>query len=146
MADTDPANPTPGTTIGDVAGDIDHSLIAGRDIIGNLLVTGDHNQVFAGGYERLADAYIKPHEVFDRVHLEHFTGREWLLAAVDAFLQDHDCGYFILEADAGLGKTTFMAWLVKQRKLRAPLQRAGARPRRRRPGPQEPRCAAGARL
>ncbi|MEZ4726263.1 MAG: effector-associated domain EAD1-containing protein [Caldilineaceae bacterium] len=91
------------------------SIIAGRDVIGSLLITGDHNQVFVGGYERLQDAYINPQSVFDRVDLAHFTGREWLLAKVDAFLQNYDRGYFILEANAGLGKTAFMAWLVKQR-------------------------------
>ncbi|MFZ4656662.1 MAG: effector-associated domain EAD1-containing protein [Caldilineaceae bacterium] len=92
------------------------NISAGRDVIGSLLITGDHNQVFVGGYERLQDAYINPQSVFDRVDLAHFTGREWLLAKVDAFLQNHDRGYFILEANAGLGKTAFMAWLVKQRK------------------------------
>lgn len=91
------------------------SITVGRDVIGGLLITGDHNQVFVGGYERLQDAYINPQSVFDRVDLAHFIGREWLLAEVDAFLQNHDRGYFILEANAGLGKTAFMAWLVKQR-------------------------------
>lgn len=91
------------------------SIIAGRDVIGSLLVTGDHNQVFVGGYERLQDAYINPQSVFERVDLAHFTGREWLLAEVDAFLQNYDRGYFVIEANAGLGKTAFMAWLVTQR-------------------------------
>jgi hypothetical protein len=72
-------------------------------------------QVFVGDYERLRDAYINPWPVFERVSLDHFVGREWLLAEVDAFLRDHDRGYFILEAEAGLGKTTFLAWLVRER-------------------------------
>jgi len=34
---------------------------------------------------------------------------------VDSFLSSHDQGYFILEAEAGFGKTTFLAWLVRER-------------------------------
>lgn len=91
------------------------SISIGRDGIRSLLITGDHNQVFIGDYERLQDAYINTSLVFARVNLDHFTGREWLLAEVDEFLQFHNRDYFILAADAGLGKTTFMAWLAKQR-------------------------------
>jgi len=100
----------------------DHSVAAGesgvavgRDVIGSIINTGDHNQFFIGDYERLRDAYIEPWPVFERVDLTHFVGRDWLLAEVDAFLRNHRRGYFILEADAGLGKTTFLAWLVKER-------------------------------
>lgn len=67
-------------------------------------------------YESLRNAYIEPGSVFERADLDHFVGREWLIAEVDAFLRDHDRGYFILEAEAGLGKTTFLAWLIKQRR------------------------------
>jgi hypothetical protein len=91
------------------------SVVVGRDVINSIIVTGDHNQGFTGDYERLRDAYIEPWSVFERVDLDHFVGREWLLREVDAFLRDHDRGYFILEAEAGLGKTAFLAYLVKQR-------------------------------
>jgi hypothetical protein len=91
-------------------------------ITGDGNVVGNNNQVtviekqyFAGKYERLQDAYIEPWLVFERVHLEHFVGRRWLLHKMDAFLHNHDRGYFILVAEAGLGKTTFLAWLVQQR-------------------------------
>lgn len=93
-----------------------------------LCITGDGNvvgegnqltvikkQYFTGKYERLRDAYIEPWPVFERVNLRHFAGRRWLLDEVDAFLEDHDRGYLVLEAEAGLGKTTFLAWLVQQR-------------------------------
>jgi len=50
-----------------------------------------------------------------RLDLDHFAGRDWLLDELDSFLRDNDRGYFVLEAGAGLGKTTFMAWLVKTR-------------------------------
>ncbi len=88
-------------------GEGNRSVIIGRDVINSIVVTDD--------YERLRDAYIEPWSVFERVRLDYFVGREWLLREVDAFLRDHDRGYFILEAKAGLGKTTFLAWLVCER-------------------------------
>jgi len=87
----------------------------GRDIIHSILITGDHNRVFVGDYEQPRDAYIPPWGVFERVRLDRFVGREWLYAKVGDFLSKHDRGYFILEAEAGLGKTTFLARLVKTR-------------------------------
>jgi tetratricopeptide (TPR) repeat protein len=66
-------------------------------------------------YEHLRRDYISPDSVFDRVRLDRFAGREWLMAKVDAFLQEEARGYFVLEAGAGLGKTTFLAHLVKAR-------------------------------
>ena len=86
---------------------------------GNVVGSGNTvvilKQYFTGAYEVLRTAYIDPAPVFDRVHLEHFEGRDWLLAEVDRFLRDHDRGYFVLEASAGLGKTTFLAWLAQSR-------------------------------
>jgi hypothetical protein len=94
---------THGVTISDVTGGISNSLIAGRDI--NLV----------GEYVRLRDAKLDPGEVFRRVKLDRFAGRGWLLERVDHFLEGHDRGYFILEAKAGLGKTTLLAWLARNR-------------------------------
>ncbi len=71
-------------------------------------VTGSYDQIFA-------DYYINPQPVFERVKLERFVGREWLVSEVDAFLQQNDRGYFILEANAGLGKTTFLSYLAQER-------------------------------
>jgi len=93
----------------------DRGVVVGGDVMKSIIVTGDHNQIFAGGYECLRDAFINPRSVFERVNLDQFVGREWLLAQVDAFLHDQDRGYFILEAQAGLGKTVFLAWLVQER-------------------------------
>jgi hypothetical protein len=73
------------------------------------------DQVFVGEYERLQNAYINPQSVFQRVRLDRFSGRDWLIAEIDAFLEQNDRGYFVLEANAGLGKTTFLAYLVKER-------------------------------
>jgi len=92
----------------------ERSVAVGRNVIHSILNTGDHNQFFIGDYERLRDAYIEPWSVFERVRLEHFTGRDWLTTAVDAFLRDNDRGYFVVEAGAGLGKTTFLAHLVRK--------------------------------
>jgi hypothetical protein len=93
----------------------DRSVVVGRDVIKGIINAGDHNQFFIGDYERLRDAYIPPHPVFQRVRLDRFVGRQWLMAEVDTFLRNHDRGYFILEAEAGLGKTTFLAHLMKER-------------------------------
>lgn len=59
--------------------------------------------------------YITPEPVYHRIQLGRFVGRTWLIAQFDQFVQQHDRGYFLLEAEAGLGKTTFLAHLVQQR-------------------------------
>lgn len=45
----------------------------------------------------------------------HGNGRRWLARIVDQFLTNRDRGYFVLEGAAGLGKTTFCAWLARSR-------------------------------
>lgn len=99
---------------GDVRGERG-GVAAGRDVIAELINTGDHTSFFIGGYESLSDAYIDPWSVFERVEVDDFVGRHWLEAEVDDFLQQHSRGYFILEAQAGLGKSAFLAHLVKER-------------------------------
>ena len=69
----------------------------------------------AGFSADLADAYLSPGPVYERLDLARFTGRHWLKKEVDDFLASYDRGYFILEAAAGLGKTAFLAHLVKER-------------------------------
>jgi hypothetical protein len=93
----------------------ERKVIIGRDAINTIIVTGDHNLIFSGDYERLRDAYIRPWPVLERVGLDSFVGREWLVREIDLFLQEHESGYFIIEARAGLGKTAFLAWLMQQR-------------------------------
>lgn len=63
----------------------------------------------------LSRAYIDPWQVFERVQLDRFVGREWLERSLDDFLTSHDRGYFVVEGAAGLGKTTFLAHLVQSR-------------------------------
>jgi hypothetical protein len=52
---------------------------------------------------------------FEEVQVERFVGREWLLAPVGRFLDAHDRGYVVVQADAGLGKTMLAAWLAYTR-------------------------------
>lgn len=95
----------------------ERSIAVGGNAIGSLLITGDYNvnKVFAGTYACLRDAYIQPRTVIESAHLDRFVGREWLIKEIDTFLRKQDRGYFVLEAPAGLGKTTLLAWLAKKR-------------------------------
>jgi hypothetical protein len=46
---------------------------------------------------------------------EGLVGRTEVLAALDAFQASHPAGYFVLKADAGLGKTAFAAAVAQRR-------------------------------
>ena len=93
-----------------IAGSVSHSAF----------VTGDYNivtQVFlSGDYASLSGLYLPPEPVFRRVRLEEFSGREWLEADLDRFLSERDCGVWLLAGEAGVGKTTFLAHLVRERR------------------------------
>lgn len=93
----------------------DRSIAVGHDAIASIFATGDHNRFFIGQYEQLADAYLKPWALYRELELERFTGREWLEEDLKTFLGSADRGYFILEGDVGVGKTTFLAWLAQKR-------------------------------
>lgn len=49
--------------------------------------------------------------------LDLYTGREWLIDKLDAFMSRERSGYFFVEGDAGVGKTAFAAYLAKHRGL-----------------------------
>ena len=98
----------------DIAAIGNHS-IAAAGIVNSIITTGPNSPIFSGTYEKLRDAIILPLEVFDRVHINQFVGRDWLAEKIDSILRDNDRGYIVLEADAGLGKTAFLAWLIKER-------------------------------
>ena len=55
--------------------------------------------------------------VCDRVRVEDFTGREWLLARIDAFIEQQASGYVIVEAAGGLGKSSLAAHLMVDRNV-----------------------------
>jgi len=89
--------------------------VTGRPVVAEL-VSGEGRAVFfAGAYEALDDAYIDPWQVFERTGVDRFVGRAWLERKLDDFLEKNDRGYFILEAGAGLGKSSFLAHLVRER-------------------------------
>lgn len=91
------------------------SIAIGGDVINSIFVTGGVNQFFVGRYERLAEAYVNPRALYRELRLDQFTGREWLVSAIDEFVSGHDRGYVVIEAEAGMGKTAFMAWLARER-------------------------------
>lgn len=59
--------------------------------------------------------YLSPDPVFRRLKLEQFVGRQWLISQIDHFLHQHDRGYVLIEGEAGVGKTSFLASLVHRR-------------------------------
>jgi hypothetical protein len=81
-------------------------------------VTAVYNYYFANDFATLNDYYIPPDSVFQRVRVQDFVGREWLAAKVDAFLNDpaRKSGAFVLVGEAGVGKTSFAAHLVRERR------------------------------
>jgi len=93
----------------------ERGIAVGGAAIHTIFATGDHNQFFVGDYQRLAEAYLHPWPVFERVQLDRFTGRKWIEERVDAFLRENDRGVFVLQAEAGLGKTAFLAHLARER-------------------------------
>ncbi len=83
------------------------------------MVAGDrivHNY-FYGNFTSLDDYYISPDSVYQRVKINEFVGREWLVSRIDAFRNDasHISGIFRIEGEAGMGKTSFLAHLVRER-------------------------------
>ena len=56
-----------------------------------------------------------PGSIFSVVNVAAFTGRAWLLSEIDRFMTGNPCGYIFIEAEAGMGKTAFAAWLTKTR-------------------------------
>ncbi|MGZ5442608.1 MAG: DUF4062 domain-containing protein [Thermoanaerobaculia bacterium] len=70
----------------------------------------------AGFTALFADAYLEPRRVYERLDLDRFTGRQWLVASIDDFLERYASGYFVLEAEAGMGKTALLARLARERR------------------------------
>jgi hypothetical protein len=98
-----------------VRADAAKAIVVGGNVVRSILNTGDHARIFVGAYEPLSASYVEPWQIYAGVGVERFIGREWLVQKFDAFLDANDRGYFLLEADAGLGKTTFLAWLARRR-------------------------------
>ena len=58
---------------------------------------------------------IDPQSMYRDLGVDRFTGREWLLRELAAFLGSQRSGCFVLEGAAGLGKSTLLAWLARER-------------------------------
>jgi hypothetical protein len=86
--------------------------LAAREPAGVRAMTGGIRQSLVP----LSAAIKDPRLVFTAVDIDAFTGREWLAGEMDWFINHTPCGYVFVEAEAGLGKTAFAAWLVKTRR------------------------------
>jgi hypothetical protein len=100
-----------------ISGDVKDSniVIGNNNIVTNNVI---NNYYYSGDFIALNEYYIPPDGVFQRVRVDEFIGRDWLTTKVDAFLNDPNrkSGAFLLIGDAGVGKTSFMAHLVKERR------------------------------
>jgi hypothetical protein len=65
---------------------------------------------FTGGWRPLRAGYLDPADARTAILRKPFTGRTWLKREIDAFISNRDRGYFIVQADAGTGKTAFALW------------------------------------
>ena len=71
--------------------------------------------LFSGEFERLPDVRFNP-PLARELDLARFTGREWLIKRVDKFIADRPRGYVIIQAEAGVGKSTLAAHLAWKRR------------------------------
>jgi len=87
---------------------------------------GDHNDqrnyfapvtenLFAGGFERLRDVWFDPAVLARDLGLARFTGCEWLIEQIDDFIGKRPRGSVIVQAEAGVGKSSLAAHLVGTR-------------------------------
>jgi hypothetical protein len=97
------------------------SVSVGRDVkapittsyIGTKIDT--QIQMFGVSPVPVAVAVKDPRVIFTDAGIDTFTGRKWLADELDRFIAVNSRGYVFVEADAGMGKTAFAAWLVKTR-------------------------------
>jgi len=87
-----------------------------QNVVGNFNTVTVHNSYYLGDFTTINEYYLQPTAIFERVRLKEFTGRKWLETKVDNFLASHTSGVFLLVGEAGVGKTTFLAHLVDQRR------------------------------
>jgi hypothetical protein len=92
----------------------DAAIAAGGDI-GSASTTYIGTQVLGVSAIPVAMAARDPRSIFSTVGIDMFTGRDWLVDELDHFMACNPNGYMFVEADAGIGKTAFAAWLVKTR-------------------------------
>ncbi|MBP7963459.1 MAG: hypothetical protein KBG20_15190 [Caldilineaceae bacterium] len=63
--------------------------------------------------KRLEDAIVNPGEIYKKVEIDRFVGRDWLIEKINTFFDCYPNGYFVVVAKAGMGKTALLAWLAK---------------------------------
>ncbi|MGX1676485.1 AAA family ATPase [Streptomyces sp. NPDC055400] len=84
---------------------------------------GDHNtqhnyygpvvrNLFIGPVQRLQDVCFDPAPLERDLDLARFTGRDWLIERIDGFIAANPRGYVLVQAEAGVGKSTLAAHLV----------------------------------
>jgi transcriptional regulator with XRE-family HTH domain len=89
------------------------AFTAGRDVTVNKTVANYGSM--ASGSVPVAAAVRDAGLVFSAARVAEFTGREWLLDSIDQFIKTTASGYVLVEAEAGMGKTAFAAWLARER-------------------------------
>jgi len=102
-------------TLGGVRASGDAAVSIGGSAQGPVTTTNIGTQVLGMSSVPLAVAAKDPEAVFTAADIDTFIGREWLATEVDLFIARNSCGYVFVEAEAGLGKTVFAAWLAKKR-------------------------------
>ena len=93
----------------------DGAIAIAGDANGPVTAVSVGTMIVGGGAVPVPVAARDPRPVFSAVGLRHFTGRGWLAAEIDSFIETSPCGYLFIEADAGMGKSAFAAWLVSTR-------------------------------
>ena len=67
---------------------------------------------FTRRYEDLTKYYIRTDSIMN--DLDDYVGRERLEKEIDEYIANHPSGIVLVDGDAGVGKTTFLAHLVKK--------------------------------
>ncbi|UUY50888.1 hypothetical protein NRK68_28845 [Streptomyces yangpuensis] len=83
------------------------SVQVGRDIKGPVTIT-----IVNGSFDRLADSVFDVSPLAEALDLAHFTGRNWLITQIDQAIATQDRGYIVVQAEAGVGKSSLAARLV----------------------------------
>lgn len=90
------------------------SVSAGGDVVGRDKITTSY---FYGSFVKLSDLYLSPAELFKRRQVHRFVGRRQLMSKIDAFINNpsRTSGVFLVEGEAGMGKTALLGHLVQTR-------------------------------
>ncbi|MFJ9083876.1 AAA family ATPase [Streptomyces sp. NPDC102384] len=68
--------------------------------------------LFIGPVQRLQDVCFDPAPLERDLDLARFAGRDWLIERIDEFIAANPRGYVLVQAEAGVGKSTLAAHLV----------------------------------